>query len=96
MTAVRRRGPATPSLPLEAPADLAALAAAAASCTNCDLYKTATQTVFGAGAADARLVLVGEQPGDQEDRQGAPFVGPAGEVLTRALAAAGLERRQIT
>ncbi len=90
-----RRAPAAPPLPLDLPGDLAAVAAAAKTCTNCDLYKTATQTVFGSGARRARLVLVGEQPGDQEDREGAPFVGPAGEVLTRALAAAGLERRQI-
>ena len=57
----------------------------AASCRNCDLWKHATQTVFGAGPGTAELMLVGEQPGDQEDRQGAPFVGPAGEVLRQAL-----------
>jgi len=73
-----------------AAADLAAFAAEAASCTRCDLYRHATQTVFGAGPADARLMLVGEQPGDQEDRKGAPFVGPAGRVLSDALAEAGL------
>src|SRR5206468_3857861 len=66
-------------------AGLAELRAAAASCTGCDLYRHATQTVFGRGPADARIVLVGEQPGDQEDLKGAPFVGPAGEVLDRAL-----------
>lgn len=76
-------------------ADLGALAAAAAVCTGCDLYKNATQTVFGRGPATAQVVLVGEQPGDQEDLQGAPFVGPAGEVLDRALAEIGLDRRGV-
>src|SRR6059036_500140 len=65
-------------------AGLAELRVAAASCTGCDLYRHATQTVFGRGPADARIVLVGEQPGDQEDLKGAPFVGPAGEGLDRA------------
>jgi uracil-DNA glycosylase len=64
----------------------------AASCTRCPLWEKATQTVFGEGRADARLVLVGEQPGDQEDRAGAPFVGPAGQLLDRALAEAGIDR----
>ena len=70
---------AAPFVP--AGAGLAELGAAAARCTGCDLYRHATQTVFGRGPADARIVLVGEQPGDQEDLKGAPFVGPAGEVL---------------
>jgi DNA polymerase len=74
--------------------DLGALAAAAARCTACPLYRNATQTVFGAGAPDARLVLVGEQPGDDEDRAGRPFVGPAGRLLDRALADAGIPREQ--
>lgn len=69
---------------------LSALRDAAASCQGCDLYADATQTVFGAGPARARLVLVGEQPGDVEDTEGAPFVGPAGRVLERARADAGL------
>ncbi len=68
------------------------LAADAAKCTRCDLYQRATGTVFGAGRAGARLTLVGEQPGDQEDRQGQPFVGPAGRLLDRALREAGIER----
>ncbi|MDG3443612.1 UdgX family uracil-DNA binding protein [Nitrospirillum amazonense] len=72
--------------------DLAGLAASAADCRRCDLYRDATQVVFGEGPVDARLVLVGEQPGDQEDKAGRPFVGPAGRVLDEALAAAGLER----
>ena len=73
-------------------ADLEALARAAAGCTACDLYRDATQTVFGAGPSTARVVMVGEQPGDREDREGAPFVGPAGDELDRALEAAGIER----
>jgi uracil-DNA glycosylase len=76
-------------------AGLAELGEAARRCTGCELYRDATQTVFGRGPADARIVLVGEQPGDQEDRQGAPFVGPAGEVLDRALGEAGLVREQL-
>ncbi|MGW7101776.1 UdgX family uracil-DNA binding protein [Streptomyces sp. NPDC054838] len=69
---------------------LAALRRAAADCQGCPLFENATQTVFGAGSAHARLLLVGEQPGDQEDRQGEPFVGPAGRLLHRALEEAGL------
>jgi DNA polymerase len=64
---------------------------AAAKCRACDLWKTATQTVFGDGSESATVVLVGEQPGDQEDRAGHPFVGPAGQVLQDALRAAGLK-----
>jgi uracil-DNA glycosylase len=72
--------------------DLAALARAALGCQGCDLYERASQTVFGEGAADADVVLVGEQPGDQEDRQGKPFVGPAGRLLDTALGDAGIPR----
>jgi DNA polymerase len=68
------------------------LRAAAAGCRGCELYKDATQTVFGTGPKDARVVLVGEQPGDIEDRRGLPFVGPAGKVLDRAIVDAGLDR----
>ncbi|MET9323530.1 UdgX family uracil-DNA binding protein [Streptomyces sp. NPDC003038] len=64
---------------------------AAASCRGCPLFADATQTVFGAGPAGARLVLVGEQPGDQEDRRGEPFVGPAGALLHKALSEAGID-----
>jgi len=71
-------------------ADLAALRRAARDCRGCDLYEPATQTVFGSGPPDARLLLVGEQPGDVEDREGEPFVGPAGRLLRRALAEADL------
>jgi DNA polymerase len=73
-------------------AQLKQLVADAASCQACDLYRNATQTVFGQGAANARLFLVGEQPGDQEDQAGDPFVGPAGRILNKALAEAGLSR----
>ena len=73
-------------------ADLAGLTAAAKRCQGCPLFRDATQTVFGRGPVNARLVLVGEQPGDQEDLRDAPFVGPAGEVLDRALRDAGLDR----
>jgi DNA polymerase len=81
----------TSQLPFDAD-DLESLRAMAADCTRCGLYRDATQTVFGAGPTDADLMLVGEQPGDQEDRQGAPFVGPAGAVLDNALRDAGIER----
>jgi DNA polymerase len=72
--------------------DLAALAHAALGCQGCDLYERASQTVFGEGTADAAVVLVGEQPGDSEDRQGRPFVGPAGRLLDSALGDAGIPR----
>ena len=71
------------------------LAESAASCTRCDLYQRATATVFGEGAPAAAMVLVGEQPGDQEDKKGRPFVGPAGRVLDRALGEAGLSRADL-
>jgi DNA polymerase len=73
-------------------ASLPDLAAAALDCHGCDLYRHASQTVFGLGPADASVMLVGEQPGDQEDRQGKPFVGPAGKILDDALGAAGIDR----
>jgi DNA polymerase len=72
---------------------LAALAEAVQQCRGCELYARATQAVFGQGLTSARLLLVGEQPGDAEDRAGAPFVGPAGKVLDRALEEAGIGRR---
>jgi uracil-DNA glycosylase family protein len=64
-------------------------------CRGCDLYKNATQAVFGEGPADATVLVVGEVPGDQEDRQGHPFVGPAGKLLDRALVEAGIDRTQV-
>jgi uracil-DNA glycosylase len=72
-----------------------ALKDAARACTACPLYRNATQTVFGEGPPTARAMFVGEQPGDQEDLAGKPFVGPAGEVLTRALAEAGIPRDEV-
>jgi DNA polymerase len=79
------------------PADLtiAYLREASASCTGCDLYQRATQTVFGEGAPHAGTLFIGEQPGDQEDRAGQPFVGPAGKLLDKALAEAGIARRDV-
>ena len=67
----------------------------AASCTACDLYKRATQTVFGEGNPRASIMLIGEQPGHEEDLAGRPFVGPAGRLLDKALVQAGLDRRQV-
>jgi DNA polymerase len=69
--------------------------AAAKDCRACDLWKRGTQTVFGEGPARAKLMLVGEQPGDQEDLSGHPFVGPAGKLLDRALADAGIDRADV-
>jgi uracil-DNA glycosylase len=68
---------------------------AAARCQACDLWKNATQTVFGEGKTTARLMMVGEQPGDREDVAGHPFVGPAGALLNKALAQAGIDRSQV-
>lgn len=68
---------------------------AAAACKGCDLWKRGTQTVFGEGSPNARVLMVGEQPGDKEDLQGRPFVGPAGAILDKALAAAGIDRNEV-
>jgi DNA polymerase len=76
-------------------AGVAKLRKAAAGCTACPLYKLGTQTVFGEGPEAARVLLVGEQPGDVEDVTGRPFVGPAGKLLDRALADAGLDRSRV-
>ncbi len=76
-----------------AAARIQSLAADAKGCRDCPLWENATQTVFGEGDARARIMIVGEQPGDQEDRQGHPFVGPAGRVLDDGLARAGIDRR---
>jgi len=74
---------------------LEALREAAAGCRACDLYKTGTQTVFGEGAEHAEVMFVGEQPGDREDKEGRPFVGPAGRVLDEALEEAGIDRNRV-
>lgn len=80
---------------MTAASDIARLAHDAADCRACDLWRDATQTVFGEGPPDAALMLVGEQPGDREDLAGRPFVGPAGRVLDEALAAAGIDRERV-
>lgn len=80
---------------IPAKATLDELRKAAAGCKACDLWKRGTQTIFGEGNPHARVMLVGEQPGDKEDLQGRPFVGPAGAVLDKALAAAGIDRNDI-
>ncbi len=83
------------ALPDLAALDLDGLAEAAKRCRACPLWEPATQTVFGEGPRRARIVIVGEQPGDQEDLAGRPFVGPAGQLLDRALAAAGVDRKTL-
>ena len=80
---------------MDGDATLDALRAEAAACTRCDLYKNATQMVFGEGPPSADVLLVGEQPGDKEDLEGAPFVGPAGRLLDEALVAAGIDRDRV-
>jgi DNA polymerase len=84
---------AAPFVP--ASASLTELKSAAAQCTGCDLYRRATQTVFGEGPARARVMLVGEQPGHEEDLTGRPFVGPAGRLLDTALTEAGIGRGDV-
>ena len=79
--------PAKPTIPK--------LRVAATNCHACDLWKTGTQTVFGEGGSKPRVMLVGEQPGDQEDLQGRPFVGPAGKLLDKALAEADIDREAL-
>src|SRR5437763_153748 len=81
--------------PVPDSSSLTVVAKASRSCTACPLYKHATQTVFGEGPKDATFMLLGEQPGDQEDIAGKPFVGPAGKILDRALQDAGIERKQV-
>ena len=76
-------------------ASLDEVSAAAGGCKACDLWASGTQTVFGEGGQKADVMLVGEQPGDQEDRAGRPFVGPAGKLLDKALADAGIDRREV-
>jgi DNA polymerase len=81
--------------PPRPPGSLAELREAAAGCRACDLWKDATQTVFGEGSQRARMMLVGEQPGDHEDIEGKPFVGPAGRLLDRAFEEVGIDRRSV-
>jgi uracil-DNA glycosylase len=84
---------AEPFLPSER--DLSSLRRAAEACRGCDLWEESTQVVFGEGPVDAEIVLVGEQPGDREDVEGHPFVGPAGRVLDEGLEAAGIDRNRV-
>ena len=89
-----------PALPTAAPfvpesKSLKTLAEAAQGCRGCDLYKNATQAVFGEGKKGASVLFVGEQPGDKEDEEGRPFVGPAGRLFDKALEAAGIDRAQV-
>src|SRR6476661_20485 len=91
----RKRAVPPGSAPLPVDDSLDALRHAAAGCKRCDLWKPATQTVFGAGPDNARILVVGEQPGDAEDLSGLPFVGPAGGMLDRALEELGLDRRRM-
>ncbi len=93
MAQPEQRGDATPYLPPRR--NIKALREAAAACRGCHLHEPATQTVFGAGRARARLMLVGEMPGDREDRAGRPFVGPAGRELDEALELAGIDRADV-
>jgi uracil-DNA glycosylase len=90
---VAKKGSAAPFVPVTT--SLRTLRAAAHECRGCDLYKTATQVVFGAGPTRATVMFVGEQPGDQEDREGEPFVGPAGKMLDKALGDAGIPRADV-
>ena len=75
--------------------DLRILRTAASECRGCDLYQHATQAVFGEGPLDSKVVMVGEQPGDEEDQKGHPFVGPSGRLLSKAMHEAGLDREKI-
>src|SRR5258707_12895115 len=86
-------GPANPLLPFHG--NLEDLKKAAKNCQACDLWKRGTQTVFGEGAPNEKIMFVGEQPGDQEDLEGRPFVGPAGKLLDRALEDAGIDRKKV-
>ncbi|HYM50891.1 MAG TPA: UdgX family uracil-DNA binding protein [Candidatus Limnocylindrales bacterium] len=90
-----RRTDPKPPAPVPPQLSLPELRKAAATCQACDLYKTGTQTVFGEGVVHALAMFVGEQPGDREDREGRPFVGPAGRVLDEALARAGIDRCRV-
>src|SRR6266852_2946001 len=91
--AVRESGSAAPLVPSRP--TLKKLKIAAAACQACDLWRTGTQTVFGEGSQSSTVMLVGEQPGNQEDLQGHPFVGPAGNILDKALVAAGIDRKKV-
>ncbi|MFZ3331443.1 MAG: UdgX family uracil-DNA binding protein [Candidatus Acidiferrales bacterium] len=90
-----KRPPKSADQPTKPHGSLKELQAQAKNCQACDLWKHATQTVFGEGPPNAKIILVGEQPGNQEDLEGKPFVGPAGRLFDEALAEAGIDRQQV-
>ena len=90
-----KRTPKSSEPSIKANASLEELKAAAKKCQACDLWKHATQTVFGEGLPNAKIILIGEQPGNHEDLEGKPFVGPAGHLLDEALAEAGIDRKKV-
>ena len=90
-----KRNPTTAASLIPEKPTITKLRSAATTCKACDLWKRGTQTVFGEGGSHARVMLVGEQPGDQEDIQGRPFVGPAGKILDKALEEAGIDRTEV-
>ena len=94
MAARKKDAPISAELPALS-GNLRQLAKAAQDCRNCDLWKNATQAVFGEGASNSPIMLIGEQPGDQEDLQGKPFVGPAGKLLRTALLEAGIDIKRV-
>jgi uracil-DNA glycosylase family protein len=87
--------PHHPVAPIPRNASLDVLRKASKDCQACDLWRSATQTVFGEGSSRAKIMMIGEQPGNQEDLEGKPFVGPAGQLLDAALIAAGIDRKQV-
>lgn len=91
----KKDSPAKPAIATTSLKTIKELRQAASDCKACDLYKMATQTVFGEGPAKSQIMFVGEQPGDQEDRAGHPFVGPAGRLLDQALEAVGIEHSKV-
>jgi uracil-DNA glycosylase len=91
----RRRVPVAPEMPTVVEPGLPGLRQAARTCQRCELWQPATQTVFGEGPVDARIMLIGEQPGDEEDLVGRPFVGPSGKLLDRAFGELGLDRSRM-
>jgi len=92
---VPKHSPPKAANPVPPGASLAELREAAKNCKNCDLYERGTQTVFGEGRPDAKIMFIGEQPGNEEDLEGRPFVGPAGRLFDTALAQAGLDRKPV-
>jgi uracil-DNA glycosylase family protein len=92
---MKKATPNSPFSPIPRNGSLQALEKASRNCKACDLWRDATQTVFGEGSSHAKIMMIGEQPGNQEDLEGQPFVGPAGKLLDDALIAAGIDRKQV-